>query len=284
MEEKDENLPEEKFSDDPQENLRIENEILKLKMKAESGAYFCGSNKLPPEIENEFLLNVQQLEDAWKDVKYVKVYDLVGKPDFKKARESSDSEVKDGLEKLLHLLNEHNINLAVHGEYEPRIIYRFITEELFEHETDDLQLPGMSKNFIYEEFHPNHKTDIEECARNFLNHWFEKNFDEHSSELNDPFILSDGTIINKEKVLKKMNDVFASFTSFTNCQFTDIETGFEWDEEEKRGIGHAEGGVRYDAVMGNGETIHFEGPFKLYMSSEDYYWGIFYFVFPGFRW
>jgi hypothetical protein len=253
-------------------------------MKAESGAYFCGSNKLPPEIENEFLLNVQQLEDAWKDVKYVKVYDLVGKPDFKKARESSDSEVKDGLEKLLHLLNEHNINLAVHGEYEPRIIYRFITEELFEHETDDLQLPGMSKNFIYEEFHPNHKTDIEECARNFLNHWFEKNFDEHSPELNDPFILSDGTIINKEKVLKKLNDVFASFTSFTNCQFTDIETGFEWDEEEKRGIGHAEGGVRYDAVMENGETIHFEGPFKLYMSSEDYYWGIFYFVFPGFRW
>ena len=284
MEEKEENFPEEKFSDDPQENFHIENEILKLKMQAESGAFFGGSNGLPPEIENEFLLQVQQFEDAWKDVKYVKVHDLLGKPGFIKAGDLSDSEVKAGVEKLFDLLKQYNINLEVQGEYEPRIIYRFITEELFEHETDDVQMPGMSKNFIYEEFHPNHRIDIEEKARFFLRHWFEQNFDEHSWELNDPFILSDGNIISKEIVLKKLNDVFESFTSFSNCLITEIETGFEWDEEEKRGIGHAEGAVKYDAVMENGETIQFEGPFKLYMSCEDYYWGIFYFVFPGFHW
>jgi hypothetical protein len=284
MGEKDENLSEEKFSDDPQENLRIENEILKLKMQAESNAFFGGSDELSPEIETEFLLHVQQFEDAWKNVKYVKVHDLVGKPDFKKAGELSDSEIKAGLEKLLKLLNCHNINLAVSGQYDPSIIYRFITEELFEHETDDLQLPGMTKNFAYEEFHPNHNADIEECARMFLEHWFKQNFDEHSWELNDPFILSDATTISKDIVLKKVNYFFESFSSFSNCQFTDVETGFEWDEEEKRGIGHAEGGVKYDAIMENGETIHFEGPFKLYMSKEDYYWSIFYFVFPGFQW
>ena len=111
MEEKDDNLPEEKFSDDPQENLRIENEILKLKMKAESGAFFGGSKNLSPEIENQFLQNVQRFEEAWKNVKYVKVYDLVGKPDFKTAGELSDSEVKDGVDKLFDLLNKHNINI-----------------------------------------------------------------------------------------------------------------------------------------------------------------------------
>jgi len=283
MDEKNENLPDEEFSDDPQENLRIENEILKLKMQAESCAFFSGSDNLPPEVENEFLLHVQQFEDAWKNVKYVKIHDLVGKPDFKKAGELSDSEVKDGLEKLLKLLNGHDINLAVSDQYDPRIIYRFITEELFEHETDDLQLPGMTKDFVYEEFHPNHNTDIEECARIFLEHWFEQSF-EHSWELNDPFILSDATTISKDMVLKKMNYFFESFVSFSNCQFTNIETGFEWYEEEKRGVGHAEGGAKYDAIMENGETIHFEGPFKLYMSKEDYCWSIFYFVFPGFQW
>jgi hypothetical protein len=284
MERKDENLPEERFSDDPQENLRIENEILKLKMQAESGAFFGGSNNLPPETENEFLLHVQQFEDAWKEVKYIKVYDMIGRPDFKNAGELPDSKVKKEVEKLFDLLNKHNINLTVHGEYEPRIIYRFITEELFDHETDDLQLPGMSRNFIYEEFHPNHKSDIEEKARFFLSHWFEKSFDEHCRELNDPFILSDGTIINKEKVLIKLNNFFESFTSFFDCQFTEIETGFEWDGEEKRGIGHAEGAVKFDALMENGEPIQFEGPFKLYMSSEGYSWAIFYFIFPGFHW
>ncbi len=50
----------------------------------------------------------------------------------------SDSEVKEELKKIMKLLDERNINLAVLGEYEPRIIYCFITEELFEHETDDM--------------------------------------------------------------------------------------------------------------------------------------------------
>ena len=44
------------FSDDPQENMRIENDFLKLKLKAQYGdAFFMESNAdLPPEIENEF--------------------------------------------------------------------------------------------------------------------------------------------------------------------------------------------------------------------------------------
>ncbi len=39
MEEKDKSQPEENFSDDPQENLRIENEILKLKMQWSPGLF-----------------------------------------------------------------------------------------------------------------------------------------------------------------------------------------------------------------------------------------------------
>ena len=85
MERKDKNQSEENLSDDPQENLRIENEILKLKMQAESGAVFGGGiADLPPEIEAQFLQNIQKFEDAWKNVNYIKVYDYIGKPDYKK--------------------------------------------------------------------------------------------------------------------------------------------------------------------------------------------------------
>ena len=49
-------------------------------------------------------------------------------------------------------------------------------------------------------------------------------------------------------------------------------------------MGHAEGIFRYDAEIENGETIHFEDAFKLYMINEGGYWRIFYFVFPGFAW
>jgi len=44
-------------------------------------------------------------------------------------------------------------------KYAPSVIYKFITEELFDHEMDDIMLPGFVHHFIYEEFHPNHEYD-----------------------------------------------------------------------------------------------------------------------------
>lgn len=274
----------EKFSDDPEENLRIENEILKLKLQAETGALFGGSDNLPPEIEHSFLQNVQQFENAWKDLKQVKVYDLLKKPSYKKLEELAAADIEPELKKLFDLLEKNNMPLAVFGEYEPEIIYKFITEELFEHETDDIQLPGMIKNFTYEEFHPNHKMDIHARAMEFLSDWFEQKFTEHSWELGDPFIVSNGTILPKQEVLKKINNVFESYSSFPNAKFFIAETSFQWDDERQSGLGFAEGGAAYDAVMENGETIHFQGPFKLYMSNEGGWWSIIYFIFPGFSW
>ena len=273
-----------KFSDDPEENLRIENEILKLKLQAEKGAVFGDSNDLPADIEHSFLQNVQQFEDAWKDAKQVKVYELLGNPDYKKESELTDIEIKTELKKLFDLLENNNILLAVLGDYDPRIIYKFITEELFEHETDDVQLPGMTKNFTYEEFHPNHKMDIHARAIEFLSDWFEQKFNEYSWELNDPFILSYGRMMPKKEVLKKLNLVFNSYSSFTNAKYAIAEISFQWNDEQANGMGHAEGMVKYDARLENGEWIPFEGPFKLYMSNEHGWWSIFYFVFPGFTW
>lgn len=282
MQEKENDNPE-KFSDDPEENLRIENEILKLKLQAETGGFFGSSKNLPTDIEQSFLQNVQQFEDAWKDAKPVKVYELLGNPAYKKESELSGTEIETGLKKLFDLLENNNMSLAVSGEYEPRIIYKFITEELFEHETDDMQLPGMTKNFIYEEFHPNHKMDIEEKAKDFLGHWFEKNFNEYSWELNDPFILFDGAVISKQEVINKLNNFFNSFTRFSECKYAIADISFQLSDDEK-GMGHAEGGVSYLAEIENGDVVKFEGPFKLYMSNEYGSWHIFYFIFPGFAW
>jgi hypothetical protein len=65
MEEENQKDQNENFSDDPEQNLRIENEILKLKMQAERGALFGGNREnLPPEIEAEFLKNVS-FEDSF---------------------------------------------------------------------------------------------------------------------------------------------------------------------------------------------------------------------------
>jgi hypothetical protein len=275
---------EESFSEDSKENLRIENEILKLKMQAEHGAIFGEEGTVSPKIENEFLNHVQQFEEARKNVNYVKVYDLIGRPSFKKASELFSDEVEVELRRLQNLMAEKNLFLDVLGGYDLIIIYQFITEELFEHETDNMLLPGWSRNFIYEEFHANHKMDIEKSTEDFLRHWFNKQFDEYSIELNKEMITADGKIFTEKEVKNKLNNCFQFFLSFNNAQHSITEIKFEWNAKESKGIGHAEGEVSYDAEVEKGDTLHIEGPFKFYLSNEYGYWTIFYFVFPGFGW
>lgn len=275
----------ENFSDNPQENLRIENEILKLKMQAERDAVFGGNMKdLPPELEAEFLKNVQLFEDSFDNAKQVSVYECIGKPSFKKPDELKPKEVKEELTRIMELMHSKNIILDVQGQYELSVIYKFITEELFQEKIREVNFPGYIHSFIYEEFHTNHDIDIGNTAQVFLHYWFEKGFDENSTELSSQLITAEGRVFSREEVIEKLRNCLDSYHSFSNIKFKGSETSFEWDEEEKKGMGHAEGMFSYDAEIEIGETIHIEGPFKLYMINEDGYWRIFYFVFPGFSW
>ena len=276
--------PEEKFSEDPNENLHIENEILKLKMQAESNAIFVADQSLPPDLEHMFLKNVQEWEAAYQDIKQVKVYDYIRRPEYKKHFTLSDEEVPVELERIMDIMNTHNLCLHVEGKYDQRVIYKFITEELFEYETDDMHLPGVVQNFSYEEFHPNHELDIQSRTMDFFEDWFERKFSEYSWELNDEFILPDGRRLLRPEVLEKIQKIFESYTLFSNVQFAFGEIKFEFDETSGKGIGHSEGMVKYSAKLENGEIVLIEGPFKLYMSHEYSWWNIFYFVFPGFVW
>jgi hypothetical protein len=276
--------PEEKFSEDHNENLHIENEILKLKMQAESNAFIVTEKDIPPDIEHMFLKHVQEWEDAHKNVKQVKIYDYIQRPDYKPQFVLNDEEIGNELDRLTEVLKQNNVCLHVEGKYDPRIIYQFITEEFFDYETDDMRLPGLVQNFTYEEFHPNHKLDIQHRTMDFFEDWFERKFNNYSWELNDELILPDGKTFSKEEVLAKIQKVFDSYTVFNNVQFALGETSFQFDDGNGTGLGHSEGMVKYSAMMENGEIVLIEGPFKLYMSHEHNWWNIFYFVFPGFVW
>lgn len=285
MEEENKKEREENFNDDPEQNLRIENEILKLKMQAERGALFGGKlEDLPPEVEAEFLKNVRQFEDSFDKARQITIYECIGQPEYKKAEELMPEEVKGEITRIIELMHSKNIILEVLGQYELSVIYKFITEELFQENIREVNFPGYIHNFIYEEFHPNHKIDISRSAQDFLDHWFEKGFDENNTELAGQLITAEGKIFSKEEVIEKLHNCLNSYQRFINVKFKGSDTAFEWDEKEGKGLGHAEGMFSYDAEIESGETIHIEGPFKLYMINETGQWQIFYFVFPGFAW
>lgn len=56
------------------------------------------------------------------------------------------------------------------------------------------------------------------------------------------------------------------------------------EQGDVNALGFSEGVYKYDAIMENGEMLHFVDPYKLYMRRENNYWSIFYFVMPGFKW
>jgi len=275
----------EKFNNDPKQNLRIENEILKLKMQAERGALFGGNMEdLPPETEAEFLKNVQQFEDSFDKASPITIYECIGKPAFKKAEVLMPDEVKGEITRIIDLMYPKNIILEVMGQYELLVIYKFITEELFQEKIREVNFPGYMHSFVYEDFHPNHNIDIAGTAQDLLSHWFEKGFDENSIELAGQLITAEGKIFSKQEVLEKLHNCLNSYQRFINIKFKGTDSAFEWDEKEGKGLGHAEGMFSYDAEIESGESIHIEGPFKLYMINKTGLWQIFYFVFPGFSW
>ncbi len=277
----------EKFSDDPQENLRIENELMKIKLKAQYGDAFQmdSSEALPPDVENQFLKNILAFEESYNKGDFITVYDRIGKPDYKSMGEMEADELKESVQQLLELLNQHQINLDfTDGPYDDATVYRFITEELFNQEVEKDPVDGMIMGYIYEEFHPNHKAAIERCTHQFLKEWFTRSFTDNEFVLSQDIITADGVQMPQDELLDKLRLFFDAFLNFANDGYNIDNTGFEMQQENDRGMGFAEGMLKYDAEIDNNEMIHFEGPYKLYMQMEYNEWSVFYFVMPGFKW
>lgn len=272
--------------DSPLFDLPVENELLMLKLKAEFGAECTtGDQDIPPVVVNEFLKSVYEFEHKFREPrKLLKIYDKLGMPAFKKAEELPDKQLSRELKRLLRHMQQNALELDIAGEYPDRTIYTFITEEFFNHEMEDLCMPGYVHHFCYEEFHPNHELDITRMANEFLTQWFGKNMGSNSWQLADSFVLPDTREFSRDAVLAKIDRVFRSYTSFINCEYSIRKISFDWDEKRNTGRGWAMGSVKYDALTTNDNSVHFEGPFQFYLSNDNEWWNIFYFVFPGFSW
>jgi hypothetical protein len=214
----------------------------------------------------------------------IRIYEKIGQPFFKSSSDLPDRHLPAELKRVLAILKQHSIELDILGEYPDRVIYQFITEELFQYLMEDLVVPGFIHHFCYEDFHPNHELDIRQRTVEFLSQWFGKQINEYSWQLADPFIHPDSREIPKQSVLKKIRAIFDSYSAFLNCEYLVSKLQFEWNQAAQTGTAFVEGRVRYDARLESGEIQHVEGCFELYFSNPGNWWSIFYFVFPGYNW
>jgi hypothetical protein len=264
----------------PEDNMQVENELLQLKLLAETGSEAHFKGKIPPEVQNAFLKNIIAFEDNFSKSSMISIFKNLKEPVFPAESELNDHAIQIALNSLIKLLNQKQINIEFLGEYKPRLKYKFITEELFEEEIPDNITEGMTCHFIYEEFHPNHTLDIGKKTQCFISDWIAQSINEHHPLLADTFTTPRGKILRKDEMVLKINNMFKCYSEFKNCHYTVDQINFELSNDT--GLAFAEGHIKFIAVLYDKEEIVMEGPFKLYFNLEYDWWSIFYFVFPGF--
>lgn len=249
------------------EALRFENEFLKAKISAEFGAdHMDTSEDCPPEIENEFLKGVIRFEEAMKNAKEIRIYDFIGKPEFVKEQDLSDEQLPVELERVTELLGEKNIMCDVICPVDDRVLYKFLTEELFQHNTMNTFIPGMGTHFIYEEFHPNHEYDTDNKCEDILKAFFAKDFHEHIKYCFPNHIRN-----------------FVSLTEFRDCFCKFKNVNFEIlpskvNPNECTRIAR----LSFDGVTSPGtKPIHYEGEAIIQLEYEDEWWQVISVVLPG---
>ncbi len=269
------------LNDNPEEKIRIENEFLQLKLKAELGAETFISGNFPPEVENTFLKNVLAFENSFSNTPLKTIYELLEKPIYKPETELDDNAIELALEGLFTLMKKKQITLEFLGAYNSRTKYKFITEEFFNEEVSDNMIPGMIWNFNYEEYHPNYKIAIENKTISFISAWIDQKISKDYWDLAETFIMPNGQLFGKDEIVNKIKNICKSFPEFKDCSYT-IEK-IDYELQNNIGMGFAEGIVKYSAMSRSQEKITIEGQFKLYFNLEFDSWTIFYFIFPGFE-
>lgn len=236
-------------NDEELDDLRMENEIKKIKLSLEHGSHFSesdGNSDLDPRIEAEFLDYIDQFEKAYHDCKQIQVYEFIGNPEFRKTEEIPDEEIQSELEKMMLVMNKNGVYLDTLCEVDERVLYQFITEELFAHEMDDMRVSGMMLNFIYEEFHPNHEYDIRNHSCDFI-----KSFLDKESGYYTTFLTKEA---EKGCELKNFRD---AYTAFSLENFEIISLVFEEEKSEVtfniKFTGTIEGSSKIQSFSGEGK-------------------------------
>ncbi len=198
------------------ERLREENKFLKMKLMLENGANFYEGNlRLPPALENMFLRRIVEFEKQFATQGRVTIYEKLGRPThFRPVSQVPDEEMDQAWEDMYNYLAGHNISVDVCSPHvSTRELYRFVLEELFQHEVDDLHIPGMMQGFVYDEFHPdpvyeNSNLATESCIYPILSEqsldWL-PDFEERDLRLNGHFPLL------PEEFMKKVNQFKLAF-------------------------------------------------------------------------
>lgn len=266
-------------------NKKIDNELKKKELEKKFGAQFGQNHPLPPEVEKEWLNSIEAFEEEFNSAERTTVWDYMGKPSFKKLHEMQPAEVAVELQRLYDMLANNNISLDTLCEVADEELYRFITEELFMQEMDNMRIPGMMSCFIYEEFHPNAEYDIEEAFDYFFSFTMGKMENVRGQGYDMLYVDTanykdaEGVALNGSDVVNSINNFLASFDCFEIIS-NDIKN-ITIDEDQKNA--KVNFFIHYKGLFDKrSEAIDFKGDACFRLKPSEYGgWSIYHIDLPG---
>ncbi len=167
-----------------EEELHMENQVLKMDLEQKFGKpinlNISGSDlpEIPLQVENEFLKQMSLFERQMREATETTVFQLIGSPRFKATSSLKGERLSIEIIRILKLLFKHHITVDFLAEYEPEVVYDFLTGELMGKTLPNMNVPGFVTHFIYEEFHPNYEHEITALVNNLINYLFNPDIEE----------------------------------------------------------------------------------------------------------
>jgi hypothetical protein len=259
----------EKIPDEGDEALRFENEFLKVKFLAEHGALnrvFFPGKEISLELENELLNAIASDDETMENVEEVSIYDFIGRPDFVKETELTDAELSAELDRVNDLLEAKKIIYTVLASVEDRVIYKFVTEELFLHPILNLPDSEIGTHHFYEDFHPDHEYDTRNRCEEFIAIFFSADF--HISIRN--------CSMERIRNFVDLIEFHDAFEEFRNVEFELSDAAAVPTECIRKAT------ISFDAVTSAGtKPIHFSGEATFELEYEYEWWTVISAQFPG---
>jgi hypothetical protein len=184
----------------------------------------------PPEPYNTWDEYFEDFDRQLEEAPRITVRKRIGNPRLRLADDIPDPELEEELDKLLELLYANNIVIEFLHDIEERNAYVFITEELLDETMDDIRILDMYSHFIYEEFHPNDRDDVELWTGEFLDTFFKEGTEGFFIPIGDKELYdAEGNAISQEKFKKQIDEFHALYPVITEYKYDIINLRIEED-------------------------------------------------------
>jgi hypothetical protein len=287
MEAKDPN--EEPLSNDPDEALRLENELIKLKMQAELGAQFGGNlDDLSPEIEHQFLQQMLAFEAQLATEPTTTLEEHLGRPDFTAAEALPTEAALDAAwQALRRLLEEKSIRVEfIAKDYPTRVRYDFVVRELFPQKIHPPMAEGQYLVFTYEDAHPDHFAEMDQRVHELFHAITHNEIHPSPPYLAEALVTPGGLTLKQSAFGEKVQAFHEQFAAVSPFQYDFTERSREAADQElpDSDLGFVEGRLRYEVTHHDGSKQELKGPFKVYLQYQYGWWEVFSFELYGFSW